>query len=80
MPTTEEEIRQFADFAAERLRHSHDITSLEELVDEWRVKHPCADDAAAIRASLQDARRHEGRNLAEFIGEFRERHGLGGAG
>jgi hypothetical protein len=49
-------------------------------VDEWRAKHPCADDAAAIRASLQDARRHEGRNLAEFIGEFRERHGLGGAG
>ena len=80
MPTTEEEIRQFADFAAERLRHSHDTTSLEELLDEWRATHSSADDAAAIRASLQDARRHEGRNLAEFIGEFRERHRFSDAG
>jgi hypothetical protein len=80
MPATEEEIRQFADFAAERLRHSHDTASLEELVDEWRATHPSADDATAIRASLHDARQNEGRNLAEFIGEFRERHGLGAAG
>lgn len=80
MPATEEEIRQFAIFAAERLRHSRDTTSLEELVDEWRASHPSAEDAAAIRASLHDARRHEGRSLAEFIGEFRERHRLGEAG
>lgn len=80
MPTTEEEIRQFAVFAAERVRHSHNSTSLEELVDEWRGSHPSADDAAAIRASLHDARQQQGRSLDEFIGDFRERHRLGDAG
>jgi hypothetical protein len=81
MPATEEENRrQFAVFAADRLRHSHNATSLEELVDEWQSSHPSADDAAAIRASLHDARRHEGRSLADFIGEFRERHRLGDTG
>jgi hypothetical protein len=50
------------------------------LVEEWRSSHHSADDAAAIRASLHDARRHEGRSLAEFIGEFRERHRLGDTG
>ena len=74
MAATEEEIRQFAVFAAERLRRSPKTTSLEELVDDWRAAHTSADDAAAIRASLHDARRHEGRSLADFIGEFRERH------
>ena len=80
MPATEEEIRQFAVFAAERVRHSHSSTSLEELVDEWRGSHPSADDAAAIRASLRDAQWQQGRSLDEFIGDFRERHRLGDAG
>jgi hypothetical protein len=80
MAATEEEIRQFAVFAVEKFRQSHETTSLEDLVDDWRAAHPSAEDAAAIAASLHDARRHEGRSLADFIGEFRERHRFSDAG
>ena len=51
--------------------------SLDELFDQWRIRHPQADDARAIRASIRDMEEGEtGRPFDQFAEEFRRRNDL----
>ena len=74
MATTEREIDGFAQFAKAQLGRGGENLSLDDLLDQWRIQHPPAEDALAIKASIRDMDRGEaGRPFDQFAGEFRQR-------
>ena len=79
MATSEHEIDSFSEFAKSQLRHRGSAVSLHELLDEWTIQNPPAEDALAIKASLRDMEHGEtGRPFEEFAKEFRKRNKLTG--
>lgn len=77
MFTSDAEIDGFAQFAKGELARLGEGVSLDELFDQWRLRHPPAEDAAAIRASLRDMEGGAvGRPFGEFAEEFRRRNNL----
>lgn len=79
MATTEQEVESFAQFARGRLARGDEELSIDELFDLWRLEHPPAEDALAIKASLRDMQRGEtGRPFEEFADEFRRRNNIPG--
>jgi len=77
MATSEAEIDSFAQFAKQQLARGAAGLSLEELFDPWRIRHPPAEDAGAIEASVRDMEAGEaGRPFDEFADEFRRRNDL----
>jgi hypothetical protein len=77
MATSEAEIDSFARFAKGELARRGEGVSLEELFDQWRIRHPPAEDARAIQASIRDMEQGEaGRPLDEFADDFRRRNNL----
>ncbi len=80
MATSLQEIDGFARFAKEKLEKvKQEDLSLEEILDEWRVNHPPADDLLAIEASLREMENGEhGRAFEEFSQEFRSRNAITG--
>lgn len=76
MATTEQEIDGFAQFAKDQLRRGQ-TSSIDELFDLWRLQHPPADDALAIKASIRDMERGEiGRPFSQFAHEFRKKNNM----
>ncbi len=77
MATTEHEIESFSQFAKSQLELRGSDTSLDELFDEWRLKHPSSEDALAIEASIRDMEDGEtGRSFDDFSADFRKRNNL----
>lgn len=75
MATTQQEIDSFAAYAKDELARGGGGLSMEELFDRWRLQHPPAEDALAIKASLRDMDLGEdGRPFHRFAEEFRERN------
>ena len=77
MTTSEAEIDSFAQFAKGQLARGGAGLSLDELFDQWRIRHPRAEDAQAIRASIRDMEGGEtGRPFDQFAEEFRRQNDL----
>ena len=77
MSTSEAEIDSFAQFAKGQLARGGEGLSLDELFDQWRIRHPPSEDAPAIRASVRDMEGGEtGRPFDQFADEFRRRNDL----
>jgi len=77
MSASEAEIDSFAQFAKGQLARGGQGLSLDELFDQWRIRHPPSEDAPAIRASIRDMEEGEaGRPFDEFADEFRQRNNL----
>lgn len=75
MSTSEAEIDSFAQFAKGQLSRGGEGPSLDELFDQWRIRHPRAEDAPAIRASIRDMESGDtGRPFDQFAEEFRRRN------
>ena len=74
---TEQQLDAFSDFAKSRIEKGAAATSLVELLDEWLMITPPAEDLLAIQASLRDMEAGEtGQEFAAFVTEFRTRNGL----
>jgi hypothetical protein len=78
-----DELRDFHQFLAEKLKGGRIDWSPEEALDEWRRLHPDAqapaDDLAAIKEALADlAKGDRGVPFEEFDRDFRQRHNLPG--
>jgi hypothetical protein len=76
MAVTEQEIDSFAHFAKAKLGGDEGL-SLDDLLDLWRMQHPSADDALAVKASIRDMVRGEtGRPFEQFADEFRSQNNV----
>ena len=80
MLTTQQDVRDFAQFAERQLSSGPELT-IDELFDIWRAEHPPADDLvgslAALRAALADMEAGDtGVAAAEHLTGLRNRFGF----
>jgi hypothetical protein len=74
------ELQEFHRFVAEKLANGGAGLSPEEVVDEWRILHPNADEltegAALLRQALAEADRGEFVPAERIIADIREKRNL----
>jgi len=73
MPTTEEDLRSFQQYASARIRSGGDALELDELVEEWREQN-LSRNAQGIQKALDHVASSQGQRLNEFIADFEHRH------
>ena len=77
MTTIQQELENFTVFARQQIAKDETGWSIDELFNEWRLKHPPADGAKAVQASLRDMENgNTGREFGEFADEFRKLNGI----
>ena len=81
MSATEDDIRNFQEFALNRIGHDKADLELEDLLEEWRTQHRNSqqqhEDLAAIKqavAAWDDG--DVGRPADEVVADIRSKHGL----
>ncbi len=81
MSATEDDIRNFQEFALDRIRNSGTPGELEDLLEEWRLQNPDAEqqqqDLHAIKAAVDEWDNGDlGRPADEVLAEIRAKHNL----
>ncbi|MEZ6128254.1 MAG: hypothetical protein R3C59_06210 [Planctomycetaceae bacterium] len=75
MPTTEEDLLSFQQYASARIRSGGEALELAELVEEWREQN-LSRNAQAIQKALNHVGSSQGRLLNEFVADFERRHDI----
>ncbi|MGL6072950.1 MAG: hypothetical protein ACRC8S_02190 [Fimbriiglobus sp.] len=78
MAGTMDDLREFSEFVAEKVRSSVGL-SPEAALDEWRSLRGNSEDLAAVEEALDDrANGDVGRPFDEVLAELRQQYGLSG--
>ena len=80
MPTTQQQLDSFHQFATDKLGNGGADLSVADLYNLWRIENPTpaeqADIHAAIAEGLEDIKAGRGRPADEVMRELREKHNI----